>query len=230
MTAKLITIFNQKGGCGKTNLTMQLAGALGLRRFRVLIVDMDPQGTATQWAYQASDAEPFPARVFSLAEMGSKVHRELRAYLEDFDFIFVDCPPSVESPAASSAMLVSDLALMPVVPAPADLWATQKAKTLTEQVQTTNETLIVRMVPSMVQSVTRLAKASLGRVYADKDIQATRGYLGARTAYRECQLFGATVHALPYAVKAITEVEALTDEVLEILGMGTMISYGGEAA
>jgi len=37
MTAKLITIFNQKGGCAKTMTTMQLAGAFGLRGLKVLL-------------------------------------------------------------------------------------------------------------------------------------------------------------------------------------------------
>jgi chromosome partitioning protein len=31
MTAKIVTVFNQKGGCAKTMTTMQLAGTLGLR-------------------------------------------------------------------------------------------------------------------------------------------------------------------------------------------------------
>lgn len=221
MTAKVITVFNQKGGVGKTNLCMQLSGALGHRGAKVLVIDLDTQGTATQWARQASDENPFPARVVSLAAMGDKAHREITKHIEDYDFIFVDCPPSVESPAASSALLVSNLALIPVVPAPADVWASQKAKALADQVKDLRmgDSLIVRMVPNKVQTVSNLARDTLELIYEDEDCEATASKLGLRTAYGECQLYGGTVHVLSQnADKAIAEVDALADEVLDLLG------------
>jgi len=44
---RVIAIVNQKGGCGKTTSTVNLAGALAADGHRVLIVDMDPQAHAT---------------------------------------------------------------------------------------------------------------------------------------------------------------------------------------
>jgi len=44
---RVIAIVNQKGGCGKTTSTVNLAGALAADGNRVLIVDMDPQAHAT---------------------------------------------------------------------------------------------------------------------------------------------------------------------------------------
>ncbi len=46
---RMITLSNNKGGSGKTTTTVSLASALGERGLRVLVVDLDPQGSATTW-------------------------------------------------------------------------------------------------------------------------------------------------------------------------------------
>ena len=44
---RTISIVNQKGGCGKTTTTVNLAGALAADGFETLVVDMDPQAHAS---------------------------------------------------------------------------------------------------------------------------------------------------------------------------------------
>ncbi len=46
---QVVTIANEKGGVGKTTTTVNLAAALGLHDKRVLVIDLDSQGHATQW-------------------------------------------------------------------------------------------------------------------------------------------------------------------------------------
>ena len=84
MPAKIITVANQKGGSGKTTVSMQLAGTLARRGYRVLVVDADPQATATRWAASASDEIPFPASVVGLSAANEKVHREVRKFIDDY--------------------------------------------------------------------------------------------------------------------------------------------------
>src|SRR5712692_1013046 len=89
MPAKIIAVVNQKGGVGKTTLVMQLAGALTRRGRTVLVVDADPQGTATRWAVAAPEGLPFPAAVVGLSAAGSKVHREVAKFTDAYDIILI---------------------------------------------------------------------------------------------------------------------------------------------
>lgn len=44
---KIVSVFNQKGGVGKTTTVVNLSSALGFLKKKILVVDMDPQGNST---------------------------------------------------------------------------------------------------------------------------------------------------------------------------------------
>src|SRR6266516_3336337 len=46
---RTIAVMNEKGGSGKTTTTISLAAVLAERGFRVLVVDLDPQASASLW-------------------------------------------------------------------------------------------------------------------------------------------------------------------------------------
>lgn len=217
MTAKIITVCNQKGGSGKTTVSMQLAGALARKKNKVLVVDADPQGTATRWAASADDANPFSASVVGLSAASEKVHREVKKFVGDYDYIVIDCPPAADSPVPHSALLIADLALVPIIPSPLDLWASVGIRKVIENVSDINESLTARLVINQCQPKTNLAKEAL-EVLREFGIPVCKNYLRQRTAYRQSAVFGQTVQDFGAKAKdAIKEIEALTKEVLSIL-------------
>lgn len=217
MAARIISVVNQKGGSGKTTVSMQLAGALARRKKKILVVDADPQGTATRWAASADDEAPFPASVVGLSAANNKVHREVKKFVEDYDFIIIDCPPAADSPVPQSALLVTDLALVPIIPSPLDMWAAVGIREVINNIRDINESLRARLVINQCQPNTTLAQEAL-EVLPKFGIEVCATQVRQRQVYRQSAVFGQTVHDFgAKAESAIEEIESLTNEVLQLL-------------
>lgn len=219
MTAKIIAIVNQKGGAGKTTTCMQLAGTIARNGAKVLVVDADPQATATRWAASAADETPFLAHVVGLSAATEKLHREVKKFIENYDVIVIDCPPAADSPVPQSALIIADLAIVPILPSPLDLWATVGIKQVIENARTINESLEARLLLNQIQPRTTLAQESM-EVLAEFGIPLFQTELRQRQAYRQSAAFGMTVHELvPKSKEATQELNNLYGEVATILGL-----------
>lgn len=122
-----VAIVNQKGGVGKTTITMNLAAVLA-ERSPVFVIDADPQRSATHWA--ALREEP----TFEVHPLERPTHpltframRDRLAHAVEGSIVLIDCPPSVDDDASRVALRLADLALIPILPSPLDLWAARAA-------------------------------------------------------------------------------------------------------
>lgn len=218
MTAKVITVFNQKGGVGKTTLTMQLAGTLGRRGYQVKVFDMDRQSTATGWAaVAAKESRNFPAEVSNKAPFASGIHTEIQRTAETCDYLLIDCPPAIDSKVAGSALIMADLAIIPIPPRPADYQSSEAAKELAKHSQSMNPGLKLLAVANMVDSSSS-SKEILASLAKDTKIPLAKSRLGRRVAFSDSPAYGVTVHDLEDTKKAVEEIEKLATEVLAILG------------
>jgi chromosome partitioning protein len=218
MAAKIISICHQKGGAGKSTITMQLAGTLGLRGNKILVIDADPQGTAIRWSASAADDKPFPAKVAGMGAAGAKVHREVKKFADDYAFIIIDCPPAVESPVPESALLISDLTLVPCIPSPPDIWAANGITGLITRISGVNESLQSRLIINQIKEKTVLGR-EVKELLDNFGVELAKAKLGQREVYRHSALYGTTVHHFgKHASGAIAEIEALANEVCTILG------------
>ena len=144
---RVLAVANQKGGVGKTTTSVNLGAALAEIGFRVLVIDLDPQGNATTGL--GIDARNFELSMYdvlmrdasledcveptsmknlfvapaTIALAGAeielvpafsrelKLRRAIETVLDDFDYVLIDCPPSlglitVNALAAATEVLV----------------------------------------------------------------------------------------------------------------------------
>ena len=58
MMGTMVAVANQKGGVGKTTITIHLAIEVARRGRRVMVIDADPQGNATSWLLDGDTSDP----------------------------------------------------------------------------------------------------------------------------------------------------------------------------
>ncbi len=217
---KIITLFNQKGGVGKTTTTCQLAGTFGHRGYDVLVADLDAQQTAGAWLSRQGGAN-FPATLWTGYRYKESTAAELGKLVAKYDLIFVDCAPSVDQPNTWASLLVSDLALIPTKLSPADTDALPAALALAKKArQTSGLDYPVRVVATAFRKNRPDERMALDVVGKDKnfpEFPPLKEVLSDRVAYTRSMLYGTFVHRMPNAKDAIVEIDALADAVAALL-------------
>jgi chromosome partitioning protein len=138
----VIAIVNEKGGTGKTTTTVSLSAALGEMGQKVLLVDLDGQAASSRWVGVEEDPRLADAMLrggglepirnvlpnVSLAPASGKLDsvshdlrptqggrlRKILNEQEEFDYVLIDCPPSLGNRLIGNALLAATHALVPV--------------------------------------------------------------------------------------------------------------------
>ena len=115
---KVVSILNEKGGSGKTTIATNVAAWLHNEGARVLLVDLDPQGSASDWsAAYGGDNSSVP-----VVQMKKNVARDLKRIAIGYDWVIIDGAPNAGELAAG-AVKAADIVLIPCQPSPYDVWA-----------------------------------------------------------------------------------------------------------
>jgi len=146
---RILAVANQKGGVGKTTTSVNLGAALAELGFRVLVIDLDPQGNATTGL--GIDARNFELSMYDVLMRDSsledcveptsmknlfvapatialagaeielvpafsrelKLKRAIESVIDDFDFVLIDCPPSLGL-ITVNALAAADEVVVPI--------------------------------------------------------------------------------------------------------------------
>jgi chromosome partitioning protein len=210
-----IALLNQKGGVGKTTLSVHIAAALAGRGLKVLLIDADPQHSAIDWT-AARDASGLPAMFSTVGMPVATIHSEIDKLAEPYDAVVIDGPPRVTA-LARSAIMASDLVLIPVQPSPYDVWASA------EVVGLIKEATIYKPALKYAFTINRkVVNTSIGRDVTDAlaefdGVPVLSASIGQRVVFAESAGSGRTVMEMTSDSPAAREISALIDCIEEFV-------------
>lgn len=113
---KTIAVISQKGGSGKSTISVHLAVAAQQQGLRVAVVDLDPQATARKWGDKRQADEPEV-----IGDHAERLPQLVDAALANgADLLVIDTAPNADR-ASLTAARAADLVLIPCRPASFDL-------------------------------------------------------------------------------------------------------------
>lgn len=115
---QVLAIVSQKGGVGKSTLAVHLASEAAAQGRRVLLLDLDPQGSAMEWANRRGDLPPD----VSGANPASVSQEVAQAAEDGYDLVVIDTAPHADH-AALQAARSADLVAIPCRPSTFDIAA-----------------------------------------------------------------------------------------------------------
>ena len=208
LVVRVVSVVQEKGGVGKTTTAMSLA-AICAEAARTLVVDIDPQGSASWWASNAGDRLPF--------DFSSEVDPSILARLHDisagrYDVVFVDTPGSLEGRGVlEQVMRSSDYVIVPTEPA---------ALALQPLIRTVRTLIVPSRVPYrvLVNKVDGRALATRDDAFAMLDNQDIRRFKASTrqlSAHAQAPASGVVVTQYPrerYAMEAASEYQRVALE------------------
>jgi chromosome partitioning protein len=247
---RVMAVANQKGGVGKTTTSVNLGAALAELGFRVLVIDLDPQGNATTGL--GIDARNFELSMYdvmmrdasledcveptsmknlfvapaTIALAGAeielvpafsrelKLKRSIEAVLDDFDYVLIDCPPSLGLITVNALAAAHEV----LVPIQCEYYALEGLSQLMRNVHLVASNLnpqldISTIVLTMYDARTKLADQVANEVREHFGTKVCRSVIPRTVRLSEAPSFGQPITAFDPASRGAIAYRELAKEV-----------------
>ena len=204
---KIITFANQKGGSGKTTLSVNLAVLWSNSQYRVAVFDADSQSSLIYWLearkkYYGEDNIGIDVYPYESSTINENVKNIRRKY----DFIIIDSPPSITFDTIQILQSI-DCVYVPILPSPIDLMATLPFLNLVKQQRKKATIVLNRVLPRA-----KLTEAMILRLR----------YAGAKIA--RSRISSKVIFAETYSVgRGVVDINVTSDVSKEIINLGNEI-------
>jgi chromosome partitioning protein len=209
----IISVLNQKGGVGKTTIATSISAGLAAQGEKVLLVDADPQHSALDWG--AKREGPLP---FTLMGLPTPVlHRDLPPLVGNpYTVVVIDGPGKLTD-VPRSAIMASNVVLIPVQPSPYDVWSS------VDIIKILKEARSYGANPKAAFVITRkIPNTNLGRevteALAEHELPVLSSHIQQRVCYAETAGEGLTVIEMrqtgPSHKQAADEIRSLVEELV----------------
>lgn len=201
----IIGVLQQKGGVGKTTITLNLAAAFAKDGHRVLVVDADPQASALAWSSVRDRAPLFPV----IGMPKPTLHKDLSAIAKDYDVVVIDGAPRVNE-LARSAILACDHVLIPVQPSPFDVWSCSEIVGLVEEARQFRPGIAATFVINRKIANTAIARDVM-KAFKEFPFPLATTAITQRVAFAEAAAQGLTVIETAPGSQAAMEIYDLAE-------------------
>jgi chromosome partitioning protein len=247
---RVLAIANQKGGVGKTTTAINLGAALAELGYRVLVIDLDPQGNATTGlgvnARNLENSiydvilhdvpiedciEPTNLRNLFLVpatidlagaeiELVPAFSREMRLkraigdVMDDFDFLMIDCPPSLGLLTVNALAAAHEVA----VPIQCEYYALEGLGQLLNNIERVRANLnpdlsVTTIIMTMFDARTRLAEQVVEEVRRHFGDRVCRSVVPRTVRLSEAPSFGQPIVVFDPTSRGATAYRELAKEV-----------------
>jgi chromosome partitioning protein len=247
---RILAVANQKGGVGKTTTSVNLGAALAELGFRILVIDLDPQGNATTGL--GLDSRNFERSMYDVIMRDTsledcieptstknlfvapatidlagaeielvpafsremKLKRAIETVIDDFDFVLIDCPPSLGL-ITVNALAAADEVLVPIQ---CEYYALEGLSQLMRNVHLVATNLnagldVSTIVLTMYDARTKLSDQVAAEVREHFGNRVCRSIIPRTVRLSEAPSFGQPITAFDSASRGATAYRELAKEV-----------------
>ena len=210
----ILGFINQKGGVGKTTLSLNMADHLARNGARVLLIDADRQRSSAKWSEKRSDDNP-PS--FTVVEMSREnMARDAIQMAMDYDHVVIDGPRDAEK-ISRAVIVASEIVVIPIEPSGFSTDAASETAAQVAECQIIKPDLKCGFVVSRKIGNTVLGK-DIRDIASEFEFPVFASDIENRVAFAEAATLGLTIFEYAPQSKAASEISALAQEIERTYG------------